>query len=316
VLDRAAPSVQLITETNVAHPENVSYFGQGDEAQFVYNFTLPPLVMHALLTGSAAALSRWSAGLSLPAGRVTFLNFLASHDGIGVNPVRDILAQSEIDGLVQAAISHGGRVSYKDNPGGEPIPYELNVSYFDALSDPQAGEPLALQVERFMAAQAILLAMKGLPAVYVHSLLGSRNWQAGVEQTQRNRTINRQKFQLDEIKAELADDASLRSQVYRRFAALLRARRTRPSFDPYAEQQTLATGEAVFGLRRGGGPGAEPVVCLTNVSARRQSQRLETEWFGRGSGYFDLIAAEPVSVSQAGAIELSPYQSLWLLKGR
>src|SRR5690606_35016656 len=44
VLDEVAPDVRLITETNVPHPDNISYFGAGtNEAQLVYNFALPPL---------------------------------------------------------------------------------------------------------------------------------------------------------------------------------------------------------------------------------------------------------------------------------
>src|SRR5205807_9453999 len=140
-------------ETNVPHRDNVSYFGNGDdEAQLVYNFALPPLVLHSVATGSAVALSGWADALELPSSGVTFFNFLASHDGIGVNPVRGILSQQEIDRLVQLAPAHGGYVSYKHNPDGTRSPYELNVSYFDALSDPAADEPLDRQVARFAVA--------------------------------------------------------------------------------------------------------------------------------------------------------------------
>jgi hypothetical protein len=90
-LDAVAPQVRLITETNVSHAENVAYFGNGqDEAQLVYNFALPPLVLHALQTGDARAITQWAGSLALPSKRVTFLNFLASHDGIGLNAARGI----------------------------------------------------------------------------------------------------------------------------------------------------------------------------------------------------------------------------------
>ena len=137
VLDAVAPHVMLITETNVPHNENISYFGNGrDEAQMVYNFALPPLVLHTFHTGNSRVLSKWAAGLNLPSDHTTFFNFLASHDGIGVNPARGILSDIEIDALIERVIQHGGLVSYKDDASGVQIPYELNINYFDALSDP------------------------------------------------------------------------------------------------------------------------------------------------------------------------------------
>ena len=89
--------------------------------------------------------------------------------------------------------NHGGLVSYKHNPDGSHSPYELNINYFDALSDPHENEVVDTQVDRFMAAQAIMLSLAGVPGIYFHSLFGSRGWLEGVKETGRNRTINRQK---------------------------------------------------------------------------------------------------------------------------
>jgi sucrose phosphorylase len=216
-LDMVAPDVVLITETNVPHRDNVSYFGDGDhEAQLVYNFALPPLALHSLTTGSAEKLSRWAASLELPSRGVTFFNFLASHDGIGVNPVRGILADEEIDALVALA-ERRGHVSYKANPDGTESPYELNVSYFDALSDGTGSE--REQIDRFLAAHAIQLAMIGMPGIYFHSLFGSRGDEAGVEQSGIKRRINRQKFTRAELEAELSDPGSRRSVILAGLAA-------------------------------------------------------------------------------------------------
>jgi sucrose phosphorylase len=141
MFDAVAPHVMLITETNVPHVENISYFGDGaNEAQLVYNFALPPLALDAFHTGSARVLSAWAGSLSLPSDRVTFFNFLASHDGIGLNPARGILPEAAIEALVARAVAHGGQVSYKHNADGTQSPYELNVNYFDALSDPAGGD--------------------------------------------------------------------------------------------------------------------------------------------------------------------------------
>jgi sucrose phosphorylase len=195
VLDEVAPHVFLITETNVPHMDNLSYFGDGyNEAQLVYNFALPPLVLHSFYQGNARALSEWAASLTLPSRQTTFFNFLASHDGIGLNPVRGLLSDSDIQELVHEVLSHGGLVSEKQNPDGSASPYELNINYFDALSDPNGTEPLDLQVDRFVAAHAILFSLVGVPGIYFHSLFGSRGWPEGFKQTGQNRTINRQKL--------------------------------------------------------------------------------------------------------------------------
>jgi glucosylglycerate phosphorylase len=315
MLDLVAPQVALVTETNVPQRENLSYFGNGrDEAQLVYNFPLPPLTMHAFLAGTARYLTDWAGTLALPSKQTTFLNFLASHDGIGLNPARGILAPGEIDRLVQATEQRGGLVSSKTDPDGGESPYELNISYFDALSDPHADEPPARQVERFMAAQAILLALVGVPGIYVHSLLGSRSWREGVELTGRKRTINRQKFTLAEVERELNEPGSLRAQVFQGYRRLLKARAGAPAFDPYGEQQVLEVGEAVFGLLRLPREEGRPVICLHNVSEQRQVVQLEMKKLGLVQKlYRDLIGGEIIESNQDGRVELGPYQVLWLV---
>ena len=226
ILDEVAPHVALITETNVPHQDNISYFGDGhNEAQLVYNFALPPLTLHTFHTGDASALTQWAASLERPdrwgaatsdlqpssappvRSAPTFFNFLASHDGIGLNPARGILRDDEIAALVDRVVAHGGRVSYKSNPDGSTTPYELNINYFDALSDPNSSEPLSLQIDRFVAAHAIMLSLSGVPGLYFHSLFGSRGWPEGVTLTGQNRTVNRQKFDRAEVERELTRSA-------------------------------------------------------------------------------------------------------------
>lgn len=274
VLDEAAPHVYLITETNVPHQDNLSYFGDGtNEAQLVYNFALPPLVLHTFRSGDASALSAWAAGLALPSARTTFFNFLASHDGIGLNPARGILSPAEVDGLVEQALAHGGRISYKQNPDGTQSPYELNISYFDALSNPAQEEPVALQAGRFLSAQAIMLALQGMPGIYFHSLVGSRNWQEGVQQTGHNRTINRQKLALAGLEGALAHPGSLRARVFDGFRRLLAQRAASPAFHPHGGQEILNMGRGVFAVLRTSPGGEERVLCLQNITAQEQSAR-------------------------------------------
>jgi glucosylglycerate phosphorylase len=314
VLDEVAPHVALITETNVPHVDNISYFGNGyNEAQLVYNFALPPLVLHSFLSGSAARLTGWAHKLSLPSPQVTFFNFLASHDGIGLNPARGILSDDEIDSIVKRVEAHGGLVSSKTNADGSQSPYELNISYFDALSDPKSAEPVEVQVQRFLCAQAILLSMVGIPGIYVHSLLGTRNWLAGVLQTGRSRTINRRKFLYEEIVAELETPNSIPAQVYAGVTRLLNARSTSPAFHPYGAQMVVNAGEAIFGLLRFSLDGRHTVLCLHNVSGEKQTLRLDLSQLGLPQGVWkDLISGQTFFLGESSGIIVEGYRALWL----
>lgn len=315
VIDSVAPWVELITETNVPHKDNVSYFGDGDnEAHLVYNFALPPLTLHALLTGRADVLSRWAGGLTLPSSKVTFFNFLASHDGIGLNPARGILPEAEIQGLVARVQARGGLVSLKNNPDGSQSPYELNVNYFDALADPDGNEPITTQIARFMTAQSILLTMIGLPGIYFHSLFGSRGWPEGVKQTGRNRTINRQKLDRVTVEQALADPTSLRHRVIGAYRRLLQARASSPAFDPFGSQRVIDCGPAVYGLLRASADDAERILCLHNVTSRPQPVSLELRpLFGRDHlALGDLLGGPAQRDGSRLTMTLSPYQVAWL----
>jgi len=324
VLDAVAPGVLLITETNVPHKENISYFGDSlpgasrtDEAQMVYQFPLAPLVMHSILSGNARAISQWAAGLETPSAQATFFNFTASHDGVGVMPARGLLSGAEIQALVDAALAHGGQVSDKTNADGSHSVYELNISYFDALSDPSADEPLALQVQRFICSQAMMLALAGVPGIYVHSLLGSRSWHQGVVQTSRNRTINRQKFDRATLERELADPTSLRYQVFSAYIRLLRARAAEPAFHPYGEQRVLCLhNDAIFALLRTSPDGENRVLCLHNVSGQTQQMQLQPAELDLAPGTWrDLLTAEEYPLATDGlTLYLAPYTVRWLLK--
>lgn len=303
-LDVAAPHVHLVTETNVPHADNLSYFGDGaNEAQLVYNFALPPLTLHAFHSGDASMLSRWAGTLTLPSDQTTFFNFLASHDGIGLNPARGILPDEDVNFLVEKSLEHGGFISYKQNPDGTQSPYEMNINYFDALSNPKGNEPVDLQVDRFIAAQAIMLSLLGIPGIYFHSLFGSRGWIEGVRQTGRNRTINREKCLFDELEKELKREASLRSKVFTRYSRLLKARSDSPAFHPHGRQKIHEFHSSVFAVERISPDENLRAWCLHNVSGRRLVFKTE---IGQA---IDLLTREPVSASE---ITLEPYQILWM----
>jgi sucrose phosphorylase len=272
------------------------------------------LVLHTFRIGNASALSNWARGLTLPSDHVTFFNFLASHDGIGLNPVRGILSTNEMDALVEKTLEHGGLVSYKHNSDGSQSPYEMNINYFDALSNPRRDEPLELQVDRFITAQAIMLSIIGVPGIYFHSMFGSRSWREGVNLTGRNRTINRQKFDLAAFEIELTDPLSLRNLVFRCYADLLRARSSSSAFHPQGKQQVLDCGETIFTLLRLSPDRDQRVLCLHNVSDQAQSVTLNLEDISVSplDNFTDLIKNEQISIPSNGKLTLKPYQTLWL----
>jgi glycosidase len=291
VLDEVAAHVRLVTETNVPHADNITYFGKGgNEAQLVYAFALPPLVLHTFRTGDATILSAWASGLNPPSSQATFFNFLASHDGIGLNPVLGILSPAEIDALVDQTLAHGGLISYKQDAHGTRSPYELNINYFDALSNPTGSEPLSMQIARFMAAQAIMLSLRGMPGIYFHSLFGSRNWYQGVQIEKHSRAINRQKLARTELEYQLADPASLQSKVFEHYRLLLARRCSSTAFHPNGRQKILNVGRGVFAVLRTSPDGLQQALCLQNVTAQMQAISL------------------PNTVRT-----LEPYQTLWLI---
>jgi len=303
-INEVAPHVYLITETNVPHADNISYFGDGtNEAQLVYNFALPPLTLHTFHTGDAHVLSDWARTLILPSDKTTFFNFLASHDGIGLNSARGILSVADIDSLVEKTLAHSGLISLKQNADGSQSPYEMNINYFDALSNPNGDEALDVQVNRFIAAQAIMLSMIGVPGIYFHSLFGSRGWLEGVQQTKRNRTINREKLQLNGLQNRLADENSLRFKVFAKYSQLLKARSSTSAFHPYGTQNILDIQPSVFAIERISPDSKSHALCLHNVSAKQISFSTNYE-----SGK-DLFTGQSLRISN---ITLEPYQVLWM----
>ena len=302
VLDLVAPDVILLTETNVPHDENISYFGDGrDEAQMVYNFTLPPLLFYSLVKEDAGKLSEWAAGLHLESEHNTFFNFTASHDGIGVRPLEGILDPDELNALIDIVKANQGQVSYKKNPDGSQSPYELNITYVDAI----LGKPSSSHAEKFLASQAIQYALPGVPATYIHSLLGSRNWIEGVRQTGRARTINREKLQIERLISELNNPQSFRARVFFPYLNLIKTRKKQSAFHPNAGFEILQIDPKVFGIKRYSQD--QTIYALTNISSKPVSVSLsETAPTGQTT---DLITGEKVNTA---ALQLDPYQYMWL----
>jgi glycosidase len=266
VLDEVEPSGLIMTETNVPHVENIGYFGDGDEAHLVYQFSLPPLLLHALFSGDGRYLNDWAEQLEsqqLPPG-CTYLNFTASHDGIGLRPLEGLLPPAELEALLAAMRERGGYISSRANRDGSVSPYELNISYFDAFREPDGS--LQRQIRMFLLAQLISLSLKGIPAVYLHSLTATGNDAEGVERTGMTRAINRRKWDRGELEGLIANPDSATGQVFARYRALLALRRAQPAFHPDADQRLLRLDDRLFCCERTAPQGQQRILVLANLA--------------------------------------------------
>ncbi|MDX1356379.1 MAG: sugar phosphorylase [Halomonas venusta] len=272
IVDEIAPGTLIITETNVPHAENISYFGlerlangSPDEAHMVYQFALPPLLLHTLTRGEATTLQTWLASLPILPRHCTYLNFTASHDGIGVRPLEGLLPDHERDALLELMHRFGGFVSMRSNPDGSDSPYEINITWFEAMRGTRRG-PDPWQIARFLCSQAIMLTLQGIPVLYIHTLTGTLNDVEGVERSGRLRSINRRRWQRDELALLLESPSTPTHDVFHALSRLLELRRTEPCFHPNATQRVLTTPPEVLAIERGPLSDGRRLLALFNVT--------------------------------------------------
>lgn len=301
ITDAVAPGTVIITETNVPHKDNISYFGDGEnEAQMVYQFSLPPLVLHAVHRQDVKALCQWAGSLALPSTKTTWFNFLASHDGIGLNPLRGILTESEILSLVEKLQQEGALVNWKNNPDGTRSPYEINVTYLDALSSQDS--PDDERIARFILAHAVLLSFPGVPAVYIQSILGSRNDYEGVERLGYNRAINRKKYTAGQVDLELNNKQSIRHKIYSRLSEFIAIRRGERAFHPDAQAMFESLDEQILKIVRVADNG-ERITALFNFS-----HNVHTVYEKVLSGV-ELLSGQAIDGTE---LTLNPWQVMWI----
>ncbi|MCX5572402.1 sugar phosphorylase [Enterobacter sp. E-TC7] len=301
ITEAVAPGTVIITETNVPHKDNISYFGDGEnEAQMVYQFSLPPLVLHAVHRQDVKALCQWAGSLALPSTKTTWFNFLASHDGIGLNPLRGILPESEILALVEKLQQEGALVNWKNNPDGTRSPYEINVTYLDALSAQNSSDDE--RIARFILAHAVLLSFPGVPAVYIQSILGSRNDYEGVERLGYNRAINRKKYTAGQVDLELNNKNSIRHKIYSRLSEFIAIRRGESAFHPDAQAFFESLDEQILKIVRVAENG-EKITALFNFS-----NNVHTVYGDKLTG-MELLSGQAVSGKE---LTLNPWQVMWI----
>lgn len=310
VCEVVAPKAIILTETNVPHIENISYFGQGDEAHMIYQFSLPPLLLHAFTAGNGKYLTKWAMELEPPPEACTFFNFTASHDGIGLRPVEGILPKEERDRLIDHVETAGGRVSSRAMPDGSKQPYEMNITYYSALSIP---EDTKLGAARYLCSQALALSMRGIPGVYFHSLTATENDLEGLDATGENRSINRRKWELSELKDHLK--AGVGKLVFNRYVRMLRRRTEHSAFHPDAPQEVFDVHSDLFVHRRTSLDGEESVFCIFNLTAKSKKidKLCPDPNFTGAKLFYDILRAREVKPSSRG-FSIKPYQAMWLVR--
>lgn len=314
VLHEVAPEVIIITETNVPHHENISYFGSGDdEAQMVYNFALPPLILNSIIHSNTQKLTSWAKTLELPSNKVCFFNFAASHDGIGLRPVKGLLDDNEIDDIVQNVKNNGGLVSYRTEEDGSKSPYELNCSYIDALTSPK--EEQLIRIKRMLVAQATVLAMPGVPGIYFHSIVGSQNYKDGVKHSGINRTINREKYNIDWLEKELSTLGSLAKTIFDSYKRMISIRINEEAFNPFGEFNFLDLDQRVFAIDKFNIEKTTRILALNNYSNEKVTITLPEEIKLPLCDILSSNFCDESTEKNEVTITLEPYQIMWL-KGK
>ena len=310
LIEQARPDAIIITETNIPNRENLAYFGNANEAHCIYNFSLPPLLVNTLVTGSCDHLKQWM--MSMPPARngTAYFNFIASHDGIGLRPAEGLLDEQEINSLVSTMQQFGGLISWRNAENGTRKPYEINISLFDALQGTKDGAD-ENGLQRFLCAHAIMLALEGIPGIYIHSLVGTRNDYQRAENSGHNRAINRHQWDYKVLQSELNDETSTHHQVYHRLKSLFNIRSNQSAFHPNATQFTLHLGSQLFGFWRQSMDREQSIFCVSNISNQIQTLEMSDLNLIDTEAWFDLISGDTFGKKHQ-IIELAPYQTVWI----
>ena len=300
----------LVTETNTPARENVSYFGNANEAQWIYNFSLPPILIYTILSGDSSHLEKLT--MSMPPSQLgtAYLNFIASHDGIGLRPAEDFLSDKDITSLINLMKESNGQVSYRTNNQGQESPYEINISLFDAMSKTFSGED-KLVIERFICIHTVMMSLEGVPAFYFHSLIGTRNDTKRFEESKINRSLNRYKYNKDELSALLENQNTENFTAYKNLSKLIMLRKSQKAFHPNAVQFTLHLGKNLYGVWRQSLDKKQSIFCITNITPIiRDFSLLDINLIGFDEWY-DLISGDTIK-DLSSSIKLQPYQTMWI----
>lgn len=310
LIEHAQPDAIIITETNIPNIQNLTYFGNANEAHAIYNFSLPPLLVNTLVSGDCLHLKRWLMSMPPAQNGTCYFNFIASHDGIGLRPVEGLLSDQELNTLAVTMEGFGGKTSWRTTDNGQQKPYEINIALYDALQGTIEGED-KLGLERFICAHAIMLGLEGIPGIYIHSLLGTRNDYEKLQNTQHNRAINRHRWDYELLQEKLSEPVNHHKMVLSTLKNLINIRIKQKAFHPNATQFTLHLREQLFGFWRQSQDRAQSVFCISNISKNTLTLSLSELNLITTESWYELISGEQITTSQL-TISLLPYQTVWI----
>ena len=310
LIEHAQPDAIIITETNIPNTQNLTYFGNANEAHCIYNFSLPPLLINTLITGNCLYLKRWLMSMPPAQHGTTYFNFIASHDGIGLRPVEGLLTEQEVGTLINTMKNFGGAISWRTSESGQQKAYEMNISLFDALQGTTKG-PDKWGMQRFLCAHTIMLGLEGIPGIYIHSLLATRSDYEKLKNTHHNRAINRHRWDYPKLIEALQDDTSSHHKIFNRMMALIDLRTQQSAFHPNATQFTLHLGLNLFGYWRQSMDRKQSIFCISNITDQSVDLLVSELNLVLTESWFDLISGDTIEdVSQP--LTLAPYQCVWL----
>ena len=315
VVDAVGTGVALITETNVPHKDNVSYFGDGyDEAHMVYNFALPPLVLHTFYREDTGYLARWAKKIEPPSDLTTFFNMLDTHDGIGLMGVKEILPEEEIKFIIQTAKERGGYISYKMREDRTQEPYEINTTWWSAINDDNVMEDLTLQVRRYIASRSISLVLKGVPGIYVHGAIGTVNDHERVRKTGVKRDVNRGVIDARTVNEDLTNPHSKIFLLRSHSSRINLIRTQNRAFHPHGNQKVFELSPHAFVVLRTSPEGNDHVLTLTNVTGKELQISISIKALGVDERLWqDLIGDKHLEViNRRLQVVLRPYDVAWL----
>lgn len=310
LIEHAQPDAIIITETNIPNTQNLTYFGNANEAHAIYNFSLPPLLINTLVTGNCLYLKRWLMSMPPAQNGTCYFNFIASHDGIGLRPAEGLLNEQELTSLVTTMQNFGAKISWRSTESGEQKAYEINIALYDALQGTTSGKD-NLGLPRFICAHAIMFALEGIPGVYIHSLLGTQNDNKKFENSQQNRAINRHRWDYETLQEKLSDSSNHHAIVLTSMKHLLDIRIKQPAFHPNATQFTLHLGLQLFGFWRQSQDRKQSIFCISNITNTEIELPLNGLNLIMTDTWFELISGTKVDALQE-TIALIPYQTVWI----
>ena len=296
----------IVTETNLPEKENLSYFGKNDEANWIYNFSLPPLLIHAFLFENNSYLYNWSKKLPKSKNGNCYLNFIASHDGIGMRPTEGLLSSKALKDFLYRLKKNGSKFSYRKIQNKSKKIYEANITVFDALKKTNYDNG-KFSFERYISAHSIMIAFEGVPAVYFNSIFGASNDEAKFVITGNNRDVNRYKWNLKNISNKLNNKDSKEYYFYKKISNLLSIKKKQKAFHPNASRENINLGPKIFCFKRESINKKQTIICITNLSSKIQYLKLSKKFLK----YKDLLGSK-IFFTIDKKIKLDPCQTIWL----